>query len=449
MKMPKLLLSLLLALSLAIIPSLTFAKEKSDPAIPQEKEMVDQKEFRKNETKRFRAEMGLPISDAIILSLTSSEENYSKKFGIYMTKEEEKQLDDRINKLDQALPKIKEYLKNNMSQDGVAGIYIDQQTGGVVHIGFKKQLNLVDSEKLNALTQFYTNTQFYQAKFTEDELNQLIYKIHENEPLLREKGINIISTSLNIIDQVVEIGLKVVDQQSIDSIEELIGYNKEMVTYKVDTPPQPAVSSRDYYRPIRAGMYIFRSGGGSCSTGWAMNYGSDYYVLTAGHCIGYIGQAWSQGGYSYNSSNLFAYSNKYQNGGNVDAAALKVDPSVVSSGVLGYNTIDFVKLKYAEWYTTDDVVGDTACIAAGNSDTTSCGTITTRNFNTTDSTGVYRSNFRQATYTSQGGDSGSLIWAGYTIMGLHSLTNSVTGASSYSHSSYIIGYVDGSPILDW
>ncbi|WP_217266676.1 S1 family peptidase [Paenibacillus tianmuensis] len=80
--------------------------------------------------------------------------------------------------------------------------------------------------------------------------------------------------------------------------------------------------------------------------------------------------------------------------------------------------MNFSKVSFVE-QVDQETVGQTVCISAGFSDNTSCGTLESRNWSGEFKDTGYHTNLRKASYSSMKGDSGSTIWAGFTLMGVH------------------------------
>lgn len=110
----------------------TLAAQKHSPEIQQYLESNDALK----ESERFREEMGLSSNTKNLKTLSKDFQNFSEKYGVFLTKKEEKELDARLEEQKKLIPPIKDFIAENL-QEEFASMYIDQKLGGIVRIGFK------------------------------------------------------------------------------------------------------------------------------------------------------------------------------------------------------------------------------------------------------------------------------------------------------------------------
>ncbi|MFC5452337.1 hypothetical protein [Paenibacillus aestuarii] len=153
--------SLITTLTIPLSPELVSASTNSiDDANPNERSL--------DKNMRFRKEMGLNVNEAYVNSLLKDKSQTSgKKYGVVLT-QEEKSLDERIQTQQEKIPRVKEYIRS-LKDDSFAGMYIDQSKGGVINIGYKKDLKLLQQVEAK-IKSVYGNSeliQFYKAAYTE------------------------------------------------------------------------------------------------------------------------------------------------------------------------------------------------------------------------------------------------------------------------------------------
>lgn len=98
------------------------------------------------------------------------------------------------------------------------------------------------------------------------------------------------------------------------------------------------------------------------------------------------------------------------------------------------NTIDEVQK------TKNETVGDAVCISGATTRSVKCGTLESKNWSgylTTSDGKVYFTGLRQASYSSQSGDSGAPIFLGGTAIGIHN-----AGDGIYTHITRAVNHFD-------
>ncbi|EST52149.1 hypothetical protein T458_23940 [Brevibacillus panacihumi W25] len=394
-----------------------------------------------HESEKFREEMGL--SSKNLKSISNDPKNFSEKYGIFLTKKEEKELDERLEEQKNQIPKIKDFIEKHL-QDEFAAIYIDQKLGGVINIGFKTGSEEKVEKFEKDLKKLYSKgmVEIYYTDYTEEQLDEIAESLSEKRDELAEKGLDITSVSVNIPEQKIDIGVEkknaaarslLLDSESVSDID--LDIDSNLINIFEEDVHEAQASPSEYYRPIQAGLRIDNMDtGGYCTSAFSARIGTKFYVLTAGHCAESDTDRFSQGG------DRFGRVADYNNGGNVDAAIIKLDDGsddatyyLFGNGRSKLHAIDEVQR------TKDETVGDAVCISGARTQTVKCGTLETKNWSgyakTPSGDRVYYSGMRQATYASANGDSGSPIFLGGTAIGIHS-----TAGGIYSHISRVINH---------
>jgi hypothetical protein len=436
---------LLAALSLMLLVPLTFASANDTPGKTEGFSSVGESNysgiekhtnrFSLEKNFRFREKFGLNSDLSYIQDLINFEKqsggSTGEEFGVVLTKTEEEGFIERMNFHQSKIPQIRQYI-NEFISDGFAEIYINQKNGGTINIGFVNNLDTLQ-DKMNKIMEISERPEmikFYQAKYSESQLNDLHEEIYSSKKNLKNKGIDIVSIRTDIINEKVVIGVSQLNE--LVSNELFVLFPKEMITVIEDVPGINKMTSETYTRPIQAGLKIFENGGGSCTAGFSAQKkaSTDLYIITAGHCPDFIGSAYSQGGSSYSASNKFGEATIIQYGGRMDAAAIAADSSEITYWLYGDGISQYRNLKSTKTLGTE-TVGETACISGGNADAINCGEVLSTNY----SSGSLHS-MVEADFYAINGDSGSPIFFGYELLGILS-----GGPSDYRNYYPKIGYI--------
>lgn len=390
------------------------------------------------ESEKFREEMGL--SSKNLKTLSNDPKNFSEKYGIFLTKKEEKELDERLEAQKNQIPKIKDYIEKHL-KDEFAAIYIDQKSGGVVNIGFKTGSEESVKKFEKDLKKLYSKgmVEIYYTDYTEEQLDKIAESLSEKRDELVEKGIELSSVSVNIPEQKIDIGVAkkkdvvkslLLDTDSASDLD--LDIDSNLINIFDEDVSEPQASVSDYFRPIQAGLRIDdMDAGGSCTSAFSAQIGTKFYILTAGHCVESGTDRWGQGG------SRFGRSTDSTAGGNVDAAIIKLDDGSDDATyyLFGNSKSKLYAIDEVQ-RTRDETVGDAVCISGAKTQVVKCGTLSTKNWSG-NSGSFYFSGMRKATYQSAKGDSGAPIFLGGTAIGIHSSSGGI-----YSHITRVVNYFD-------
>jgi hypothetical protein len=407
--------------TLLIVPAISNASSnpQQEQLLPNVNKQQDNR-FDIEKNSKFRETFGLDNEQSHIQILINQEKSLltgkGKKYGVVLTQNEEEALDKRIDLQKSGIPKIKEYIKENIKDGSFAGIYIDPKNGGIVNIGFKGSLDKLNKEA-NDINNLYGTPQlikFYEATYTEDELNDLHQKVDDSRFEIEKAGIKLVSVRTLLPEQKVAIGIENLNVDAIATLNKM--FDKNMIVIKQEVPSFQMTSSKSNYGSVPGGLSINKGGSYECTAGFSAQGGSTTYIVTAGHCISTIGETWYQGGRSIGTSAAKS-SSSY-----ADAGLIQVSPDKLSHYIYANNNPTFMTIT-STTPLGGETVGDTVCVSGGTTDNSSCGTVTNTNFSGDVNGNGYYSGQTEANYFAKGGDSGGPTFFAYQLMGVHVATN--------------------------
>ncbi len=233
-----------------------------------------------NEVVEARKKFGFQHDEEYVRELLTRPENFGAVFGPitgnhYVTPEEIKELEIRLKVQDDAVKMMREA---RLSRD-FAGMYVDQK--GVLHVGYTSSTR----ERVVGLQKRARHPErmrAFKAKYSLSELETKKQRIVEASPDLKEYGIQITKVEVDIKSNQVSVGVVDLDPTKRDIIASQFGQVDivEGEIYQLDSRTATA-------DPMRAGVSITNSSGGTCTSNWKARDRSDgkLVMLTAGHCI--------------------------------------------------------------------------------------------------------------------------------------------------------------------
>ncbi|WP_339278008.1 S1 family peptidase [Paenibacillus sp. FSL W8-0426] len=397
-----------------------------------------------------RKVFGFTTENSVVSPLITSRK-ISEKYGFYLSANEEKALDERFNKQDKFIPILKETIRSHQElKENFLGIYIDQNQGGIINVGFKKD---IPSKQLNFISKSLDNElpiRIYTAEYTEEELDKATNRISESVTKIRENGINIEYVNLDFINQKITVGIRDhISESALDIISSVTDVDASIINLEVVDPTYKTSEDArtDTHTYMLGGLVIDgkAGGGGNCSIGFsAIDPSSNPYIVTAEHC-------WpkASGTGVYQGNNYIGYTSSKVNYGNeADAAAIRLNSSNSMSSKVYSESIKFSSVQVAG----NDVLGERVCKSGmwGNS----CGTLLSKNSSRYWTNPVYGtvwfSSMRVANYISDGGDSGGTIWNNNNgeLKGVHKgvYTENGTTYRVYSHVTHIQNRLGITPV---
>jgi hypothetical protein len=375
----------------------------------------------------FREDFGFPAKESYVRDLLGNPRAREalETYGAPLTSTEQLEVEKR-GAVVEAADRLRTYAEREAS-DHFAGLYMDQQAGGLLRVGFTAA---VDDHAAVVRSRFPypERLRFFRAKRTLDELNALQARINDQMPDLRDAGIEVRTVSVEIPDNVVEVGVVDAPERAERRLEQRFGDGVRVVATPL-VAPTPRTNS---YPPLKAGLTIDSLQGLTsyrCTSSFITEDGGDYFMLTAGHC-GPVGSSWTHAVYYAGRMTR----NAYFNGSSADAATIQISPLDRSNLIF----ISDSNLRAVRSSNLSDTVGALIC-QSGNSSGYVCGSIESTDMTVSYSDATFY-NQRRATFPSIPGDSGGPLFAGGEAHGV--MSGNVTYSDGdqdaiYSHITHV------------
>ncbi|XID91675.1 S1 family peptidase [Paenibacillaceae bacterium WGS1546] len=383
----------------------------------------------------FRLMFGLDLnSDA--LNAVKQQAYYSNTFGVLMTEAEEKILEERLEYQDRNIPILKKTLNSNKYKDNFGIIYIDQQKGGVINIGFKNVdiLTPADIESIVSSYGHRDQIRIFKTNITEEELERLHETIlNEQTSLIDNYGIEITDINTNIFTQTIEVGVKNIDEYKVTILKNQFG------TINIEYQPSAQIENHNRsstYTTLQGGLTIVNSNtGGSCTYGFSIKSTSSnpiYYAVTAGHC----GEATPGAYHSFKQgSNNIGTAIRKVYSGSVDAMVIGTNSALTYSNKV-YTTVAGRESFVLTQPKSDATIGEAVKMSGKASNSVNTGVLQTKNL----SYSIGGSNFSNlwgASYSSISGDSGAPVYNNYVLKGINKGTYTNVSGTTYGVYSHV------------
>jgi hypothetical protein len=399
------LFSMIIAVFLTVFSGQIFALEQQ-PESQSNAEVLS--EFEKN--RLFREENGFNANKDFITAAMKNEK--VGRYFVSLTPSEEGEMDAR-KKLQSQVPDIRKYINDNIGLP-IDDLYFDNKNGGTLNLGFK-DLDKVNTVAIKEFSSDPNRIRFYTTKYSSVEMDELVAKINKFSRNIYDQGVTIVSVSPSPISQKVEI--VVLDSYSLNNLNSTLNkyfsFDSDMISVSIGEMAKPILLDRaaSRWRAVPGGAQVGFSGSGFCTVGFTAKDDSQYYYISAGHCMGYAGQSVNQ---SYTLPNLVAYANRESLywGTTADASASTIDPSNATSWIMNATSAGLISsqnnLIAAEQI--NEFVGLGVCMSLGQTNNNICTSVSSLNTSGFWG-GTYVTNQRKVLYTAQAGDSGSPVYA--------------------------------------
>lgn len=383
------------------------------------------------EAQRFRTAVGLPADIGTVTRLMADPSVDQRRFGVPLTPAELRELNARAE-AGSEVPIIQSYGEERAA-DAYAGVYMDHQDGGVIRVGFTKDLDR-HRAAVRARFPFVARLRFFEADSTLSALNALHERIGDDLRDLRRSGIAVVTIATDVPNNAVAIGVHNLTAEDKQSLTERYG---EQIRVVEDAAPVKRRRREIQSPPFAGGLQIHSDDFFECTSGFVAKSrtGAARYLLTAGHC-GAQSTIWLQGE-AANSTLGGTYigtmaQNEFYDGGE-DGGKINMNANFESSKV--YANGEYRGISSVE---STDFVGQFVCKSGITTEYT-CGVLRDNNFSLYyQDEDVILHRQRRATLTSDFGDSGSPIFELNQAQGILSggPSNS-TATTYYSHISRV------------
>jgi hypothetical protein len=355
---------------------------------------------------KLREDLGFPVDEKTVERMISSNEFSQDEYGILLTEAEQIIMKEKFHMQNEVVPKLKELLQLNNIEP--AGMIINQKENEMIVMvkELDKLQHIIDNEVL--LSVDHTAVKYVNAQYSEKELDEFSHAIWEAADHLLAEGVEVVSTSIELKDEKVHIGV----YDKTDAIEQKIIQYFSSFPIEVISVEEP----KDFASPY-GGEKILSERGAGCSVGYSAKSSSTYYLVTAGHCSLDNGKFLSGEDWYYKSksnSNYLGTANDYEYRGAVDAMIIRVSSSKTNNKI---NINGSSRSMTSSEGRNADNVGQIVCRVGFASGKAQCGELKSKNVSYRIN-GVQFNNLRGASITSTNGDSGGTIYADYKYIGI-------------------------------
>lgn len=362
----------------------------------------------------FREDFGLDTHQSHLNKVSKDyDKDFYKTYGLKLLPIEVKEFKLREEIASDA-PKIEKTIKNSSLNDIYAGMFMEQQTGKL-NLAFKKApLDITEIEHILEEFPFGDDVNIIKVNHTKDELDKVSEEIfNSSDDYTDQYGFRIIGV-LSVFSEG-KINIQISNNSDPRKVKEAIQKDYDV---PVEVEKVKNNELNDESATVRPGEGLT-----GCTAGFPATKGSNYYMITAGHCSATTFNLSSNGEFVGNRSNVYD-----KNSGSVDAVAIDVNRSQLSSSLV-YSSASLNE------YENGELLGQTVWIQGSRSGVMSPGTLKSTSYHF-DYEGESYHNMRASDYSSQTGDSGGTIHNSSKLMGVHKGT--FGGYKAYTHVTEII-----------
>lgn len=357
----------------------------------------------------FRSEFGLDTTGANALSVAGRDP--SPNWGVPLTDAEEADLADRV-RIENGLPALRAAVE---SDPGFGGLFIDQEAGGVLDIAATADSEASIRAMADSLAPSGAKVRVRVVTNSMASLKNLKGEVREemlgSTPLGQQINLLRVDVRANTVVAGVD---KSNYTSTVQALEDK--FAGRPIRYEpADRLESAACNSRDdVCLPLRAGIAI-NVAGEVCTSNAVVFAGTNYFLMTAGHC-GSVGDNVIHHGLSIGNVTKSAFHN------NTYADAMIIDIDNAQKSNLLYVTSTTQRPITSRMPLNGDVVGSAVC-GSGIKTMFFCGSVTD-----TDADGLAPGNIvilslQICTVDVRQGDSGGPMFYGNKLMGVTSLVN--------------------------
>lgn len=358
---------------------------------------------------RLRLRHGLRADVPFVQRLVVSGEPRGRElFSIPLTQDEEREMRVRLG-VSRRLPAL-ERRARRLWPKSFAGLYLDQRAGGLVRIGFTRDV-AARVRRLRSNFAYDERLRGFLARHSLAKLRRVHRRVSSDRAALRRRGIEVAGIADRIPRNRVEIGVDGVSPGVRTFLRDRYGRATSVVRADARRREEDRY---DTIPPWRAGLEIYSTY--VCTMGFisrdevVIGY-TQYFVMTAGHC-GPNNSEWYHGG-AYVGQMV---RNDYRDGSVADSAAIEI-PAIDANNHLFVNANEPARDVTSIQSEHDDNVGDFVC-SSGRTTLLECGNINDTNFEVTYDDGRTFREQRLSSALTDSGDSGAPQFVGGEAYGI-------------------------------
>ncbi|MGE7270918.1 S1 family peptidase [Brevibacillus panacihumi] len=347
------------------------------------------------------------------------------------------------------IPKVIEYLESDFDEN-YAGLYVDQENGGIVNIGF---YSIPDKNKLSKVSKILGKeaiVKYSEVNYSRNDLENVVNLISET---IEKNEDDIVTISSSFADQQVIVGYATDEKSARKKISDNIHKNSlsrlnanefdDNVFKFVKTKRPDSMIDRASIkvRPVSGAVQMNFEGSGFCTNGFSAKDSQNvYYLVSAGHCASEVGQNVNQ---SYQNDNYIGTVQKkiFNWGGTVDVSLVKVTSSLTTPNILTTSGNNWNASGYKIiGEQTSDWEGMGVCTSLGETDTQMCGWVQETNASVL-AWGGYLTGQKKVNIPVVNGDSGSPVGAPdskvTSNLNIYGIVSAGTKGQNVAYLSYI------------
>ncbi|WP_088104338.1 S1 family peptidase [Halalkalibacter urbisdiaboli] len=357
----------------------------------------------------FRMGTGLSVDHDVIIEniLDDSQVHTKEKYGVTLSKKEEQEMDKRAKIQIEDAPKLRDFIYTNVDEDILGGIWVDQANKGtyVVNVTVKpNEISHIIKESKKIFKNNIDRLRFNWVENTEKELDEINNYINNNLTLETIKDLSIIGSTVDTKENKVEVVVSNLNNDIEKKVLNLFGNSKVYVSEEKIDETENEATRYQAHQLLMGGLAITNERNEGCTIAYsASKPGDGHFIITAGHC--------SQSNEKfYQASDYIGYT-KYRSVSasyGADITAIRVPHDRITDWVHLSNPKD-VRMQTRSVFSQFSQ-GERIC-KTGRTTGVTCGNVTRRV--------APNSEYVQADYYSEGGDSGALVYYGTKIYGIH------------------------------
>jgi hypothetical protein len=351
---------------------------------------------------RFRRDFGLSTDLGLIRTLMADPTAYDGGYGVALTAIELADLQRRLT-IQEQLASLREFAQ---AQPTFAGLWIDQQAGGVVMVAFAGDA-AAHRAAIGALAPSGSTVQVLDVQYSLAELEATLELVESERLALKGRGLWIRELGIDPRPNRVEVAVEELTDAVAAELRARFG---DTIVVEQSGHPTPTGCSDRYHcigPPVRAGIAAPTNSSYPCSLGFLVKqaYAPGTGWLTAGHCAPNVGAVWAHDGINIGTIRATCWPN-----------CMRSDSAV--GGWLN-RTYSSYRVYRTPWSNTQvgvvqvqngDNIGDQVCLNARrqpNDHGWRCGFLDEKRH--VDYGGTWFVDMRYATFSAWSGDSGGAV----------------------------------------